>query len=237
MADLSLMTNTLKSWILTPLFWILIIFGFVIVVFGFLYLRKRKRLIYPAAEIVNLGSGKTNLNFLGKKGAGWFGEKTYFWSIGLLDYGTKVMKLSDGSVIHNFSEEDFQEVNGIRAVVFYRNPENRLLFPLSELSVEGKELTAKIAPDDYVGTSAKILNEAEEEMKKSWEKAMPYILTAAAIIFALIALIVIAQLMKNTNETAASMFKEGGQACMDFAKTACTELIKSYSLPASGNAP
>src|SRR5690606_9763924 len=126
----------------TPIIWLLIIMLIVGVTFGFLVIRKKKKLIYDCVEIVDLGRGKTGFNFIK---AGWFGKKKYLRK--LYDTGEEQLETEDGEVILNFSTEDFQEVNGKRGVVVYRDPINQnMLAPISNSEIKNKELLAAIAP-------------------------------------------------------------------------------------------
>jgi hypothetical protein len=226
--ELSGFTKTLTSWIINPMIWLLIIAIVLGITFGFLIMRKRRKLMFPAAEIVDLGGqGKTCINFIGKKGAGWFGKKR--WLFNLWDYGDEVMRIKDGSIIEEFSEEDFQEVNGTRGVIFYRDPIRRLLFPINKLTVHNKELVTCIAPATYTDTALDIIKAGEDETKDWKEKIMQFLIWAGIIIFSLVAIIVITQMVKNGQENAAKLIVDAGETCMKNAKEVCGQIVSQYA--------
>jgi len=81
--------------------------------------------------------------------AGYFGKKSYLK--GLWWSGEEVLKTSCNDTVAYFSTEDFQEVNGERGIICYRDPIRRnILFPISKLQMENKELIAAVAPADYI---------------------------------------------------------------------------------------
>lgn len=233
------------NWILSPILIVVIFVIFAVLVGGFLYLRKRKKLIFPAVEFVDLGSGRVNFNFLGMKAAGWFGRKSKFF--GLWDSGDKVMKLKTGEYVIDFSEEDFHEVNGRRGIVFYRNPANRQLFPINDLSltdnkekvisdkdkvysinnivVSNKDITATIADATFIDEGARLLQENERETTSKLDKILPILLFIGVIIFALVSIIVITQMVTKGQAKAADVLMNAGKVCSDYAKTSCQEIM------------
>lgn len=229
MADFSIFTGAWVDWILNPLIWLLIILFSVGAVAGFLLIRKRRKLIYPSAEIIVLNNGKTSLNFLGNKSAGWFGKH---WSLfKLWDSGPEVLRIKDGTIVEEFSEEDFLEVNGKRAVVFVRNPESKLLFPINklEISEDDRALMARVAPASYTEVSADILKAAEAEIKNTWEKILPIIMFGVVVIFALVSIIVITQMVKNGQQEASKLIVEAGKTCLENAKSVCSQFASIAS--------
>jgi uncharacterized membrane protein len=229
MVDLSGAAGLFSAWIVNPLIWLLIIGVFIILSFGLLLVRKRRMLKYSAAEIVDLGGqGKTNINFLGRRAAGYFGKQK--WLFGYWDFGEKVMKTKDGEIIEQFSEEDFQEVNGERGVIFYRDPVRRLLFPINRLQIGNKHLTAVIAPAEYTDAAIDIIKAAEKETADWREKLMQFVGWALVVIFSLVAIIVITQMVKQGQAETAKLIADGGKQCMELAKGVCSDMINQFSL-------
>lgn len=115
-------------------FWIwgLIIFLFLVATIGFLLLRKRKKLMYPAIELTDLGAGKIGFK---RSKAGWFKSKTILF--GLLDWsGEEIMKLKDGRKVQDVSSEDFHDIDGRRGLLIIRKPEDpKILLPINKAGV------------------------------------------------------------------------------------------------------
>lgn len=208
--------------IINPLFWLLMIIGFLLGVFLILVIRKKRRLQYEAVEIVDLGSGKTSLNVLK---CGWFGKKSYLR--GLWWSGREVMKTGDGDFIENFSEEDYQEVNGKRGIVFYRDPTSRILVPINKLEINNKDLLATIPPAEFTDAAIDIVKDAEKETSGWKEKVIQLILWGTVIIFSLVAIIVIIQYVKTSQDKAAQLILDAGDVCLKSAKEICTDLINA----------
>lgn len=221
MADFSLgsfnVNELLTKYLLNPVIWFGIVILFVFVAFGILYIRKRRKYIFSAAEVVDLGGqGKTNINFIGKHGAGWFGKKQWFFK--LLDSGEKVMRDNKGNIIEEFSEEDFQEVNGQRGVIFYRDPIRRLLFPINKMKVENKHLVTSIAPASYTDTALDIIKSNEKETTDFRDRIMQIAIWALVIIFSLLAIIMIIQMVNQAQDKAAKLLVDAGKVCLENAK-------------------
>lgn len=229
MVDFGFDTSMLMNWMLQPLFWSVILLVFLVFTMGFLYIRKRRKLVFPAAEFVDLGKGKTSLNFLGAKGAGWFGKETFLF--GLWDYGDNVLRTNRGELIAEFSEEDFQEVNGRRGVVFYRDPVRRFLFPINRLDVSNKHLTMEIAPADFTDTGIQIIRKAERETSDWKERAMQYIALGLLIIFSFITIIMIINMIKNSQLEAKNLILEAGKTCLESAKSVCSQFAQASNAP------
>lgn len=218
----------IQTWILDPLFWVLIVIMCLAFTVGFLYLRKKRKLVYPGAEVVDLGKGKTSLNFLGPKSVGWYGKQNFF---GLWDYGEEVLLTNKGELIADFSEEDFQEINGRRGVIFYRDPIKRFLFPINNLKVENKDLALEIAPADYTDAAIAIIKKAEKETSDWKEKAMQFIAFALLLIISFITIIMIINMIKNSQAEASKLVLEAGKTCLESAKSVCSEFAKASSAP------
>jgi len=200
-----------------PLVWIVVILAVIGVTFGFLFLRKRKKLTFPAAEIVDLGSGKTSFNFLGRKGAGWFGKKRAFFN--LWDYGDEIIRTNKGEIVEQFSEEDFQEVNGKRGIIFYRDPIRRLLFPINKLKVVNKDLVSAIAPAEYTDTGVEIIKANIKETKDKWAELAPYVALGLMAILLVISIVVITQMIGHSQDKANQLILDGGKNCLEMAKS------------------
>jgi len=222
--------------LLNPVVWVIVIVVLICVIFGGLEIRKRRKLQYPAAEVVNLGGhGKTSINFIGKKGAGWFGkQKTFF---GFWDYGEKVMKLRSGEVIYQFSEEDFQEVNGHRGVVFYRDPISRSLVPIGNLKVTNADLLLSIAPAEYTEITIEQIRKNELEMQNTWEKYAGTIVLGLAVIAFIIALVVVNQMQTHSIDKMTELSATGFATCAQVSKQVCSNVCSNAGLPPSKTAP
>lgn len=219
----------LSSPLLNPLVWVVVVVVLAVFAFVVIKLRKRKNLCFPAAEFVDIGSGKTSINFLGFRGAGWFGKKRVFF--GLWDVGVdKVMRIKDMSVVEQFSETDFQEVNGRRGVVFYRHPVNKNLLPISKMSVVNQELLNSLAPIEFMETAVDIIKANEVETRDKWEKWAPVLVLAGVIVFAVISLIIVSQIHKHAITTASDLVLQAGSTCLEGAKSVCS----NFGLPGGG---
>ena len=214
--------------LINPLIWLLIIGVFLLATFGMLWIRKRRKLVYPCAEVVDLGgNGKTSINFLGAKSVGWYGKQK--WLFGLWDYGDKVLRNKYGEIIEQFSEEDFQEVNGTRGVIFYRDPIRKLLFPINKLKVHNKELVTSIAPAEYTDVGIEIIRSAEKETTDWKEKVMQIIVWAIVVIFSLVAIILITQMVKQGQAEAKDLILKAGETCLTNAKEVCSQIVSEYA--------
>lgn len=220
-------TGLLIGWVLNPLIWIIILFVFIFVTIGILYFRKRRKLIYPTVEFVDHGGGKFAINTLR---SGYFGKKLYFK--GLWWKGEEVLRTNTGEIIYDFSTEDFQEINGKRGVVCFRDPLNQdILAPINKSSFKNKELLAEIAPGSYREAAVDIFNETVRETSEWKDKMIQFGSWAMVIIFSLVAIIVITQMVKSGQEKAAALIlqagKDGAAACKDICAQAITVATSS----------
>lgn len=223
MVELSGATQLLFDWLLSPFVWFALIFVFVAATFGFLWIRKKRKLIYDCLEVVDYDNGKAGFNLIK---AGWFGKKKALrrW----LDYGEEQVETQDGDLILNFSTEDFQEVNGKRAIVCARDPVNPdILVPLSKINIRGKAMFADIAPAEYRDAALRIIDEADRETKDMTAQIVQWVLIGGTIIFALIAIILVTQMVKNGQAEASRLITEAGQTCLQNAKEVCQNLATS----------
>lgn len=224
--------NVFNSPWLNPMLWVVIVLVIVGFAFAVVKLRRRRKLQYPAAEIVDLGAGKFSVNFLGSHGAGWFGKNRKLF--GLWDSGpNEVMRIKDMSIVEQFSEVDYQEVNGLRGVVFYRHPQTKNLLPISKFDISNKELLNTLAPVEFTETVVDVIKANENETKDQWEKWGPILAIGLIIVFAVIALIVVSQTFKHSVTEAKDLVLAAGNTCLEGAKQVCSQ----FGLPASPTAP
>jgi hypothetical protein len=201
--------------------WLILILVFILGALAILWVRRRRKLKYPVAEIVDLGNGRTGINTDLK--AGWFGKRLYLK--GLWWTGEEVLRTSEGDIVEYFSTEDFQEVNGERGVVCYRDPiRYNVLLPISKLNIKNKELMAAIAPADFTDVAVSIVKDATAETTDWKDKLIQFGAWALVVIFSLIAIIVIVQYVKNGQAEAAKLLLQAGdkgaQACKDICREA-----------------
>jgi len=211
------------KYIVNPLIWLIIILFVVGGSFGILWFRRRRKYVYSVAEIVDLGRGKGAINCDLK--AGYFGKKSYLK--GLWWSGEEVLKTTLGDIITDFSTEDFQEVNGERGVVCFRDPLRRnVLVPISQFKVDGKEFVANIAPSDYTDTAIDIVKDAVAETSDWRDKLVQFAGWALLVVFSLVAIIVITQMVKQGQDKSAELLlqagTEGAKACTNI----CTDAIR-----------
>ncbi len=128
------------KWLTSFAFWGIALALLVIVVFGSLAIRKRRKLIFKAIELTDLGAGK--IGFKEYK-AGWFKSKTIFF--GLYDYGGEdILKLKDGRRIQNASSEDFHEIKGKRGLLIARKSDDpAILVPINRAGTSDKYYVEK----------------------------------------------------------------------------------------------
>lgn len=221
-------TQTIIRVLINPIFWIV---GVLLLILGFYFILKirlKRMMRFPAAEIVDLGgNGKTSINFLGDKSAGWVGKNLLFFK--LWTSGEPIMRIKDLSIIEQFSEQDFQEVNGRRGVIFYRDPVSRLLFPINKLEVKNRHLVSQIAPAEYTDASLSIIRSAERETSGWQEKILPLIAAALVVILVVIALALVIQYAKSTQQEASKLLVDVGSTCMSNAKQICSEIVNEFA--------
>lgn len=218
------------QWLFSPLIWVVIVFAILATVIGSLWIRRRRKFVYQCMEVVDYSSGKTGFNLMP---AGWFGKKKAFR--GWYDYGDEQLETVDGDLINDFSTEDFQEINGKRAIVCARSPTNaNVLVPISKVSIKGKSMLMEIAPADYQDTAARIIDDADRETADRVAQIVQWVLIGGTIIFALVAIIIIAQMVKQGQREAANLIVEAGKTCLENAKEVCRTLATTAP---SGGAP
>lgn len=223
MVDLSGTTGMIFDWLLSPFIWFALIFVFIAGTFGLLWVRKKRKLIYDILELVYYDNGKAGFNLMR---GGWFGKKKALR--GGVDYGEEQVETQDGEVILNFSTEDFQEINGKRGIVCVRDPVNPdILAPINKVNIKGSEMLAEIAPAEYRDAALRIIDEADRETTDWTKQVIQWVLLAGTVIFALVSIIVIAQMVKHGQTEAADLIVEAGETCLKNAKEVCQSLATS----------
>lgn len=214
MPDLSLISSSILVWMRSWIFWTAIILGFFILTFGALFIRKRRKYVYPTLEITDLGDGKMGIK---KSKAGWFKSKT--WLFGLWDYaGEDVMRLRTGWLekdrrILDASSEDFHDIFGKRGMVVQRKPDDpAVLVPVSKMRVKNDHLLNEIAPADFRDASNKLIDDAKNETISKLEKYLPYITFGALAVIFFVSLIIVVQFSKQSIVEAKSIVIETARA-------------------------
>jgi len=228
MVDFGGAQKLLFDWILSPFIWFALIFVFIAATIGFLWIRKRRKLIYDVLEIVDYDSGKAGFNLIR---GGWFGKKKFLK--GLYDYGEERVETQDGDVVLDFSTTDFQEINGKRGIVVTRDPVNPDILapinkvktvPIKKVNIVGKELFAEIAPADFRAAALDIIEKVDRETADWTKQVVQWVLIGATIIFALVAIIVIVQMVKHGQTEAANLITSAGETCLKNAKEVCQQI-------------
>lgn len=228
--EFSGVTSMITSWVINPFIWMVVLFIFVGVIFGFLVIRKKRKLIYQCLELVDYGDvdRKFGFNIIP---AGWFGKKKF---MKYFDYGEERLETKTGEIIYDFSTEDFQEINGKRGIVCFRDPVNQnILVPISKIKVTNKELLAEIAPAEFRDVALGIIKDADRETKDFKEKIMQVVLWGLVIAFSLIAIIIISQLIKHSVTETKEMVLSAGETCMSAAKEICSQVCSQMANPST----
>lgn len=221
-------SDILIRFIVNPLLWLVIIIFIVLGLVIFLKIRKKRAMKFTAIEIIEVGDNRYGKNILK---CGWIGQKLYLR--GLWWTGRKVMRTDAMEEILNFSEEDFQIINGRKAVEFYRHPISRQLVPITDTRLEGKEYVAKIPPAEFVDAALSIIDDARKESSDWREKIVAYAVVGFIIVFALISIILIIQFTNQRTDAAEELFLKAGASCLESARTVCSEICNL----AASNAP
>ena len=232
--DLTSIGASALQWVINPLIWFLILVLMLVVLYMFLAFKKKKILRFPTIEIVDLGEGRLSMNSLK---SGWFGSKWMFG--GLWTTGDKELKISTGETIYYFATSDYQEVDNQRGVICFRNPlQQNILVPISQikLDAEGRALLAKIAPADYRDVAVDIFRETVKETGDWKEKLLLFGSIALVVIFALISIIIIAQMVKSGQDKASELLLSAGEKGAEACKEICNQAVQ-YACKLTGNAP
>jgi len=220
MPNVSGITGMLLNWLINPALWLFVIIGFIIAIVFILYLRKRRTLKFKCLEIVDHGGGKVSFNNLR---CGFFGKKLYFK--GLWWQGEEVLRTSSGEIIDQFSTEDFQEIDGKRGIICFRDPLNQdILVPIHKAKILNKNLIAEIAPASFRDAAVDIFKETVRETTEWRDKLIQFGGWALVVVFSLVAIIVIVQMVKAGQTEAKDLIlqagKDGAQACKDICREA-----------------
>lgn len=214
-------TDVLIQFIINPLLWLLIIILIIIITLIVLKIRKKRAMKFTAIEYIEIGDNRIGKNILK---CGWIGKNLYLR--GLWWTGRKVMRTSDMEEILNFSEEDFQVINGRKAVEFYRHPISRHLVPLHKTRINGTELLADIPPAEYADASTDIIRNIRQETTDWRDKLIAYGIIAFIIVFALVSIILIIQFTNGQTDKAQALFEKAGASCLQSATNICQEICK-----------
>jgi len=127
--DFAGLSGVAFSWLTSFMFWGIALFLVLLVTVGSLFIRKKRKLIYPAIELTDLGAGK--IGFKSHR-AGWFKTKTMFF--GMFDYGGEdVLRLKDGRQVQDASSEDFHDIDGKRGLLVIRKSDDpAILVPVNK---------------------------------------------------------------------------------------------------------
>lgn len=230
--DFSGISSMIMTWIVNPLLWLLIIIFMILAGLGILWFRRKRKLLYPVAEVVDLGRGHGAINTDLK--AGYFGKKLYLR--GLWWTGEECVRTNLGDIIEDFSTEDFQEVNGERGIVCFRDPLRRnVLVPINKFEVKNKEFVACIAPSDYTDTAIDIVKDAVNETSDWKDKLIQFGAWALVVIFSLVAIIVIVQMVKNGQDKSAELLLNAGKQGAEACRSICSDAVsKALSVSSGG---
>ena len=229
MVDTSAITGVLLDWMLSPLIWIAIVVVVGILGMGVLYIRKKRKMYKDFIEVVDYGSGKAGFNTM--KG-GYVGKKKAIF--GLLDYGDEHLESEYGDIIFNFTDADYQEINGKRGILVARDPNNhKLLVPLSKVHIVNKEIFLDIPPGEYVDAVKELIGDVENETKDRMKEIAQWIIFGGIIIFAILSIIFVTQMISQSQEKASNLIMEAGKTCLENAKQICQEIATTKG----GNSP
>lgn len=234
MADLSFFTSGLFKMLISPIFWIILLIGIMMGLTAVLWVRKKRRLKFPTVEFIDLGNGKVGLNFLK---SGWFGKTSYL--NGLWWSGNEVLKLESGEEILEFSTEDYQEVNGQRGILCYRDPEDQdMIVPITKLTLpkfkktaigkvlfKNKELVAEIAPASFRDAAVDAFNQSTKETQDWKEKIIQYVVYGVIAIVLLIVVIVIIKFAEGQMQKAADLITNAAPKAAENCKSMCRDMV------------
>lgn len=193
---------------LSPLIWLAIVGFAVIMGFGVLYVRKMKKMRIPCFIVTNIGEGKISGQMTK---AGWFKSKTIIF--GLYDWkGEEKLKTKDGRIIQGGKSDYYHEINEkVGLIVRRKDDDPKILLPIKKIHYENEDLLMEIAPVDYRDASNVIISSSESEMKGRWNQIIEWLMLGGTIVFALIAIIVITQMVKQGQAEAKDLILEAGR--------------------------
>lgn len=199
---------------------------FLFILYIFLVWRKRNRLRIPAVEVRNLGKGKFSLKFFK---AGVFGHLVYlkmlFWK------GDRTIRLSDTTVIQGMQDDFFQEVNGKRGIVFYRDPKNNHIgIPLSKAEFENTELLMQLAPVNVKNTILDNLRAARRETQPHNSQTIQMIGIAVICLVIMVSVIFVTnyggKVLADGQKYMLDSQNAAAATCKNIAVAACSEAIR-----------
>lgn len=161
--DLGGISTTFFGFLTSFLFWGAVLIIVLVVVWGSLVIRRKRKLVYPAIELTDLGNGK--IGFKSHK-AGWFKTKTLLF--GLLDYGGEdILRLKDKRVVQNASSEDFHDINGKRGLLIMRKSDDpAILVPINKAGTTSSYYKDPIMKDGKPTGKFRLKPKALEAIKK-----------------------------------------------------------------------
>jgi len=231
-------TSGLVGMLGTFVFWIVLLICFLGGALTILIIRKNKKLTIPFIEVLDIGRGKVSIKQGKKNKAGWFKHHTTL--MGLWDYGyEEVCKTKDKRIILNVSAEDYHDLNGKPGLILQRSPEDpNILVPVNKVELKNGNILNTIAPADYRGVAVDIIKKGEKETADKTKEIVQWVIFGGVIIFALIAIILIVQMVKSGQSQAKDLILQAGKISQDNIKTICTNFNHVGGAVAStGGAP
>lgn len=202
-------------------FWIILGICFLGGAFTILIIRKNRKLNIPYIELLDIGRGKVSAKFNRKTKAGWFKHHTTLF--GLWDYGYEEVCLTkDGRKVLNISAEDYHDINGKPGLILQRSPEDpNLLVPINKAELKNGDLLNTIAPADFRGVAVDIIKKGEKETADRTKEIVQWVIFGGVILFALIAIILIVQMVKSGQDKAGDLILQAGKISSENIKTIC----------------
>lgn len=220
------------QWIVNPMIWIFIIlFAVGMIVLG-LVIRRKKRLKLQCLEVIKLQNGRTA--FLLKK-AGWFGKNLY--AKGLWWTGDQVLYNEDRERIHEFSTEDYTEINGQRGLIAYRSPSDQdILVPISKVNIDKENLVLEIAPASFRDVATDLIRDAAVETTDWKDRVLQAATWGLLIIIGMITIMFIIQFARTQLDKITELTVQNQQACLSAAKDICSNIVQT-AINVKSNAP
>lgn len=237
MVDTSGLTNTMFGLLSSAFFWVILGLALILFMFAFLIIRKHRSLSHIVHEVIDVGRDKVNINtksksrvFRGKLKGGWFKDKSRFF--GLWDYGTKdVFKTNDGRKIFNLASTDFHEINGKLAVIAQRSDEDpNVLVPISQVKCTNKQLLSSIAPAEYQSVAVDLIKATERETADFSEKLIHAVIFGFIIVFALVAVIMIIQMVQNGQREAGQLILDAGNIKIEGIREIVKQVVQELGI-------
>lgn len=227
-------TNGLFSLLGTLVFWIILGVCFLGGALTILIIRRKRKLNIPYIELLDIGRGKVSVKAGKKQKAGWF--KHHSTLFGLWDYGyEEICKTKDKRIILNVSAEDYHDINGTPGLILQRSPEDpNILVPVTNAKLINGALLNTIAPAEFRGVAVDIIRKGEKETSDRTKEIVQWVLFGGTILFALIAIILIVQMVNSGQDKASALILQAGQINSDNLKTICANYGHVGTAIASG---